>query len=119
VAFPQVSDIQNSYQPLSPGFMFTLREPPVSVIYLCNTLFGIILHTASNLYILIATGMTLAWCHLDFFLSCLQQLGKCWPISGCIFGFTGLMSTLITGAAILVVTVCLNQINHYREQFQN
>lgn len=65
--FPQVSDIQNSYQLVSPGCMFTLREPPVSVICLCNTLFGILLYTASNLYILTATGMTLAWYHLDFF----------------------------------------------------
>jgi len=67
MTFPRVSDIQNSYQPLSPGFLFALREPPVSVICLFNTLFDISVYTASNLYIWTATGMTVAWCHLDFF----------------------------------------------------
>jgi hypothetical protein len=48
---------------------------------------------------------------LGYFSSCLQQLGKCWPVLRGIFRFTGLLFTRITGTAILVVTVCLTEIN--------
>lgn len=95
-------DSQKSCQPLSPaGFLSTLGEPPMSVICLCNTLFGISLHTDSNLYIL-----PLAWQWHDATQISLKSpaaVGNCWPISLGILGFTGLLSTLIIGTAVLIV----------------